>query len=370
VGGDIVASVIFVTQRIDPKDSVLGFVPRWVAALAQKVDRVDVIANEAAPDADPIAENVRVIGLGKAQGASRMQRGLAFERSIWNLTKGPDVIGLVAHMCPIYLDLAFPITRVRRVPTLLWFAHPSSTRTLRLAEWFADGIVTSLPGAYPRPGRKSRAIGQAVDTTTLTFSPPQDAHELSLIAAGRTSAVKGLGTAVRAVDIARRRGARMRLSIVGPSSTEAERRHRAELTHLVTALGLHDVVSIFPGVSPDAIASRIGGADLLVNATARGSGDKVVFEAAALGTPALVSNPAFAPLLQGLALDLMFREDDPEDLADHLLAYRDASLDAKRSVAMELRRRTEAGHSLDHWASQVVGLLRNEIGRRSRQSAR
>jgi glycosyltransferase involved in cell wall biosynthesis len=365
VGSGIVESLIFVTQRIDPMDPVLGFVPRWVAALAQKVDRVDVIANDAAPDADPIAENVRVIGLGKARGTSRMQRGIAFERSIWNLTKGPDVIGFVAHMCPIYLDLAFPITKLRRVPTLLWFAHPSVTRTLRLAEWLADGIVTSLPGAYPRPGRTPRAIGQAIDTASLTFSSPNDVQELSLIAVGRTSAVKGFVTAIRAVDIVRSRGARMCLSIVGPSSTEAERRYRAELTHLVTELRLDDVVSILPGVSPGAIVSRIRDADLLLNATARGSGDKVVFEAAALGTPALVSNPAFAPLLQGLDVDLMFGEDDPEDLADHLVAYRDASLEAKRSAALELRRRTEVGHSLDHWASRVVGLLRNEAKRGS-----
>jgi Glycosyl transferases group 1 len=359
-----VESLIFITQRIDPKDPILGFVPGWVAALAQRVDRVNVIANEVAPDAGPIAENVRVIGLGKAQGASRMQRGFAFERSIWNLTSGPDVIGLVAHMCPIYLNLAFPFTRLHRVPTLMWFAHPSDTPTLRLAEWLADGIVTSLPGAYPGARRKARAIGQAIDTANLMFSPPRHAHDLSLIAVGRTSAVKGFDTAVRAVEIARSRGARMCLSIVGPSSTEAERRHRAELTDLVTALGLDDVVSILPGEPPGAIASRVGDADLLVNATARGSGDKVVLEAAALGTSPLVSNPAFAPLLQDLALDLRFREDDPEDLADHLLAYRDASLHTKRSVAIELRRRTEAGHSLDHWAGQVVGLLRNEAERR------
>jgi hypothetical protein len=341
-----------------------------VAALAQKVGRVDVIANEAAPDPSLIAENVRVIGLGKEQGASRIRRGIAFERLIWNLTRGPDVIGLVAHMCPIYLNLAFPITGLRRVPTLMWFAHPSVTPTLRLAEWLADEIVTSLPGAYPVSRRKARAIGQAIDTASLTFSPPKHAHDLSLIAVGRTSAVKGFGTAVRAVGVVRSRGARMCLSIVGPSTTEAERRHRAELTDLVTALGLHDVVSILPGEPPGAISSRIGDADLLVNATARGSGDKVVLEAAALGTPPLVSNPVFGPLLQGLALDLRFRQDDPEELADRLLAYRDGSLDAKRSVAIELRRRTEAGHSLDHWAGQVVGLLRDEAERRSGRPSR
>jgi glycosyltransferase involved in cell wall biosynthesis len=119
-------------------------------------------------------------------------------------------------------------------------------------------------------------------------------------------------------------------------------------------------------VSPDAVLYRIADADLLVNATARGGGDKVVFEAAALGTPVLASNDAFRPLLQGLDLDLMFRENDPDDLADHLLLYRDSSLEAKRSVAAELRRRTEDSHSLDGWATQVVGLLRNDNERRAR----
>jgi glycosyltransferase involved in cell wall biosynthesis len=366
VDGDIVESLIFVTQRVDPIDPILGFVPGWVAALAEKVDRVDVVANEVSPEASPIAENVRVIGLGKEHGASRIRRGIAFERAIWSLTGVSDVIGLVAHMCPIYLDLAFPITRLRRVPTLLWFAHPAFRPALRVADRVADGVITSLPGSYPLPGPKVHPIGQGTDTANLPFNLPNEARNLSLIAVGRTSPKKGFGTIVRSVGIARRRGAEICLSIVGPSSTDAERRHRIELSDLVVALGLQDVVSILPGVSPNAILSRIADADLLVNATAWGGGDKVVFEAAALGTLVMASNRAFVPFLKDLDLELMFREDDPEDLAEHLLKHREASLGAKRSTATELRHRTEAEHSLDGWAAQVVGLLRNDIQPRRR----
>jgi glycosyltransferase involved in cell wall biosynthesis len=357
MGHGLVAGLIFVTQCVDPADPILGFVPGLIDGLAALVDRVDVVANEAPGLPLDLASNVEVMSLGKERGVSRLSRGVAFEGAIARLTR-KDTIGLLAHMCPIYLNLAWPIARSRGVPSLLWFAHPSETPSLWLAERLADGVITSLPGAYPRPGPKVRAIGQAIDPDAYPLAaPPPEREGLSMLALGRTSPAKGFETIVRAVDVARRRGLSASLRIVGPSSNEQEREHREQLAALIDRSGLEDAVSLEPGVPPEQVPALIRDVDLLVNAMVQGSADKVVFEAAAMGRPSMASNTAFAPLFAGLPMHLWFPQGDAESLADRLLAFVETSVEVKREAGEELRRRVLAEHSLNHWSRSVVDLL-------------
>lgn len=235
---------------------------------------------------------------------------------------------------------------------MLWFAHPSVSPTLRIADRLADAILTSLPGAYPLPGPKVRVIGQAVDLEDFPFSPRRRDAELRLVAVGRTSPSKGFPVIVRAVAAAREAGVDAGLRIVGPSTTPAELRHRAELETLIRER-LGDAGSLEDAVPHERIAAVLGEADVLVNAMVAGSGDKVVFEAAALGRPVLVSNPAFGDLLGELPLTLRFPPGDHRALAGRIGELGSAGDDARLAVAKELRARVERDHSLGHWADAV-----------------
>ena len=338
--------VVFVTQLLDPRDPALGFASRWIEALAARADGVTVIANET----HGALPGVRVVSLGKERGASRLQRALAYERA---LLDAPRHAAVFAHMCPSYLVAAAPVAKVRGMHSLLWFAHPSVTPTLRVAERIADVILTSLPGSYPRPGGKVRVIGQAIDTDALAFVPRAiDAAAPHLIAIGRTSPSKGFDTVIRAVASLRAQGLAAELRIVGPSTTGAERRHRIELGKLAADLGVTSAVSLEDGVEPGAVAGVIAEADLLVNAMVAGSGDKVVFEALALGRPAVASNPALSGLLGGAGAKLAFRVGDTEDLAATIAnLVRSPDL---TPVLRTLRERVERDHSLGRWADEVM----------------
>src|SRR3990170_463886 len=142
--------LVFVTQVLDREHPVLGFVVRWVEALAERCEGVEVVANETRPARLP--PNVRVVSLGKERGASRLERALAYHRFVLGLRQAPRPDALIAHMCPIYLDLAAPVTKALRIPSVLWYAHPSVTPVLRVADRLAEAVVTSLQGAYPFPG--------------------------------------------------------------------------------------------------------------------------------------------------------------------------------------------------------------------------
>lgn len=351
-----VRHVVFVTQVVDQTNPTLGFVTGWIRALAAQADRVTAIGNEVRGRVD-LGSNVEVVSLGKEREAGRLRRGAALERVVWDAGRAPGTV-LLAHMCPIYLDLSAPVAWIRRTPTMLWFAHPEVTPALKVAEPLTDAILTSLPGAYPRPGPKVHVIGQAIDTEALTFDEGTGRHGgvLRLVALGRTSPSKGFDRVIRGVANARGRGIDVRLRIVGPSTTDAERSHLVELSRLIERESLEDVVGLEPGVDPAGIAEVLRDADGLVNAMVAGSGDKVVFEAMAIGRVPIVSNPAFRELLQDLPLPVMFDRDDEQALADRIAGLAAAPAEVVDRTRRELRRRVERGHSLTGWAERVLSI--------------
>ena len=343
---------IFMTQLVDQRDPALGFAVGWIQALAARTDRVTVIANEVRRT--DLGPGVEVVSLGKERGAGKAARGMNLERAVIGAT-GRRPAMLLAHMCPDYLSLAAPVAQLRGVPTILWFAHPSVTYRLAVAERLADGIVTSLPGAYPRESSKVRVIGQAVDTGALAFDPRSPSADAPrLLALGRTSPAKGFDHIVRAVARVRADGLQATLHIVGPSTTDAEQAHAAELASIVDELDLRDAITIGPGVPPAEVPQLIATADILVNAMIGGSGDKVVFEAMALGRPVLVSNPAFSALIGDLPLELSFVREDEGSLASAIHRLAGADPTETDATLRTLRRRVVRGHSVDHWAEAVL----------------
>jgi glycosyltransferase involved in cell wall biosynthesis len=348
--------IVFVTQVMDDRHPVLGFAVGWVRALADRAEQVVVIANEVGHLPSNLGADV--ISLGKEWGAGRGRRGARYERALLRVKRTVRPHGLVAHMCPVYLNLAAPIARAAGWKTVLWFAHPADGPGLRLAERLAGAILTSLPGSYPRSGPKIRAIGQGIETDVFHFFPPPPVGDgVRLLALGRTSPAKGFPVAIRAVGLLRARGLEATLRIVGPSTTPQERGHGLELRRLIETEGLADSVSLEGPVPPAQVPELIASSHVLVNAMVGGTGDKVVFEAMALGRLPVVANPAFHPVLEGLALELSFTEGDERELAARIGDLARAEPSVREEVARELRARVVRDHSVDHWAEGVVRVI-------------
>jgi glycosyltransferase involved in cell wall biosynthesis len=347
-------SLLFVTQLVDPDDPVLGFVVDQIRALRAEGD-VIVVANEVRR-VPPDLEGA-VLTLGKERGNGRTRRTARYLTIVARLAVTRRVGALLAHMCPVYLVLAAPITKVARVRTALWFVHPSDTPMLRLAERLADVVVTAMPGSYPRRAAKVLPIGHAIDTDHIQECAVgrRPGERLRLLALGRTSAVKGYRTLIRATATARDAGADVDLRIVGPSVTSAEAEHRRELEQLVGSSGAP--VHIEDGVARGDVAQLLTDAHALVNTTERGSADKVVFEAMAAGRPVLVTSDAFAPLVTDLPIALLSPPNDTNALAARITALATAPPSVLDAVGRELRHRVARDHSLRHWAQSVRQLL-------------
>jgi glycosyltransferase involved in cell wall biosynthesis len=324
--------LVFVTQQIDPASPVLGATVPKVRALAARFDEVSVLAAGAVDGVLP--ENCRVRLYGSD---SRVERGRLYTAALRDeLKRRPDA--MLVHMTPLLSILAWPLTR-GRTPLLLWFTHWKPSRTLMLAERVSTAVLTVDRRSFPLRSDKVVPIGHGIDLTPFACAEREPAGRLRAVALGRTSPAKGYETIVRAAALAD-----VDLELRGPSLTDEERAERARLE----ALGARIEEPVpYAGV-PGLLARK----DVLVNNMREGALDKVVYEAAATCMPVLASNSGFAELLPP---ELRFDRSSPEDLAAKLAALRDTD---RNALGRRLRARVEAGHSVEHWADEVLRVAR------------
>jgi glycosyltransferase involved in cell wall biosynthesis len=325
--GTVSRRLVFVTQKADPVDPVLGATVPKIRALAARVDELIVLAASSVPGSLP--ENCRVLHFG---AGTKALRGVRYETSLVRSLR-PRPFALVAHMCPIYAVLAAPVLRPLRIPIVLWYVRVATKVATRIAS--VDG--TSFPIDTP----KLAAIGHGIDVHALTCVPSRRNGPLRLLALGRYSRVKRLEVVLDAMARVR---SPVTLEAYGP---EGHAGYREELTAKASELG---VEARFAG--PVAFADVPGlyaEHDVLVSNT-RGGADKVVLEAAASCRPALASSPSLATVVDDLAYD------GADELAARLDRLAGLSAEDLGRLGRSLRERVERSHSVDSWADAIIRL--------------
>src|SRR5262245_26820171 len=131
--------LLFITQKLDRADWLLGFAHAWVKTLAARVEGLVVICLEQGETDLP--SNVRVISLGKERGLNRVRRMLGFVRAV-AATIG-QVDGVFAHMSPMFAIVSAPFAMARGLPRVLWYTHRNVDLKLRLATLLSSLVVTA-----------------------------------------------------------------------------------------------------------------------------------------------------------------------------------------------------------------------------------
>jgi glycosyltransferase involved in cell wall biosynthesis len=338
--------LVFITQTLDPDHPALAQTIDLADALAARVDELALVARDV-EYAAPANASVHLF-----DASTRPGRTVAFERAVADATRGADAV--LVHMVPQFALLAAPLARLRRIPLLLWYTHWHASRTLRLATRVVDAALSVDASSYPVATPRLRAIGHAIDVGVFD-APPVEEHDgpLRLLALGRTARWKGLTTLVDAVE---RVHADVRLEIRGPSLSPDEEEHRRELE----ARADGERVLVLPPVPRADVPALVASVDAVVSPSEPRAGatlDKAVYEAAACRRLAVSTNAAFATLLGGLPLSLVAPPRDPSALAARLDALAAAGAAERAAVGEALRQRVVAGHSLSHWADEVLDVV-------------
>jgi len=324
--------LVFLTQSVDPSHPALAATIPKLRALAARVDELVVIAQSAAAADLPANVEVRTFG-----ATSRTGRLVHFERELARALPGDAV---VAHMIPVYVLLAAPLVRPRRIPLLLWYTHWKASAQLRVAERLATAIVSVDRRSFPLQSAKVRPIGHGIDVNEFDCVEPESHPHVRALVLGRYSPAKGIETILRAA----REVDGIEVELHGAALSELERRHRELLAGLGFPLG--DAV---PRAEVPTLFSR---SDVLVNNMEAGAPDKVVYEAAAACLPVLASNPVFDDLFAGLPL--FFERESPESLAERLRWFAGLGSAERAKIGRTLRERVARSHSVETWADGVL----------------
>ncbi len=324
--------LVFLTQSVDPAHPVLAATIPKIRALADRVDDVVVLAQSGEGDGLPANVHVRTFG-----ASSQPARAWRFERE---LARALPADAVVAHMIPVYVLLAAPLVRPRRIPLLLWYTHWKASARLRVAERLATAIVSVDRRSFPLESAKVRPIGHGIDVDEFVCTDRSGRAGLRALVLGRYSPAKGIETILRAA----RQVDGIEVELRGTALNGLERRHREELSRLGFQLG--------DAVPRSQVPELFARADVLVNNMEAGAPDKVVYEAGASCLPVLASNPVFDELFSGYPLS--FERDSPESLAERLRWFA-SSTDAERAeIGRTLRERVARHHSVDTWADGIL----------------
>jgi glycosyltransferase involved in cell wall biosynthesis len=325
--------LVFLTQSVDPAHPALAATIPKIRALAARVDEVVVLAQSA--DGAELPDNVEVRTFG---AATRPGRFVQFERELAHALPGDAV---VAHMIPVYVLLAAPLVRPRRIPLLLWYTHWKASAQLRAAARLATAIVSVDRRSFPFESSKVRPIGHGIDVNEFSCAERGGRNGIRALVLGRYSPAKGIGTILRAAQ----QVDGVEVELHGAALNELERRHREELAALGVSLG--------EAVPRSELPTLFARSDLLVNNMEAGAPDKVVYEAAAACLPVLASNPVFDDLFSGYPL--FFDRESSESLAERLCWFASLSAGERAEIGRTLRERVARNHSVDTWADGILG---------------
>jgi glycosyltransferase involved in cell wall biosynthesis len=346
----------------DADDPILGFTTRWLAALAEHCERIEVITMRAGRLALP--SNVRVLSAGAERGFSEPRRALEFYRHLRFVLR-TRVDACFSHMMPLFSAMAGPVLRARGIPIVTWYAHPNRHTVLKIAHVFSNRMVTSLPSTYPWRRDKLEVIGQGIDTELFSRGNEPDEPPL-LLCVGRLSAVKDHPTLFRACARLRADGAPpFTVALVGDVPSGSSPRYADGLRRLAAELSLDDVVRFEGQVSLDQLPAWYRRCTVHVNLTQTGSGDKVVWEAMSCGRPCVVANSGFSETLGRYAPRLSFRYGDDAHLAACLRDVLALAPAERREIGSYLREQVERLHGLDRLARRIVTLCGSLSDRRT-----
>ncbi len=324
--------LVFLTQSVDPSHPALAATIPKIRALAARVEEVVVLAQAA--EGARLPDNVEVRTFGTATRPGRL---VHFERELARALPS-DVV--VAHMIPVYVLLAAPLVRPRRIPLLLWYTHWKASAQLRVAARLATAIVSVDRRSFPLDSAKVRPIGHGIDVSEFSCSDRSGRTGVRALVLGRYSPAKGIETILRAVQEVDG----VDVELHGAALNELERRHREELAGLGFPLG--------DAVPRAQVPELFGRSDVLVNNMEAGAPDKVVYEAAAACLPALASNPVFDELFSGFPL--LFERESPESLAERLRWFAALGAAERAEIGRTLRERVARSHSVDTWAEGIL----------------
>jgi len=341
--------LLIITQKIDRKDPVLGFVHRWVAEFSKQFKSIVVVCLEKG-DYD-LPGNVAVLSLGKEKWKSKLKYVfLLFYFSVRYFNRYDAVL---VHMNQEYILSAGWLWKLLGKKVYMWRNHFAGSALTDISSVFCTKIFCTSRYSYTARYKKTKFMPVGVDTTFFKPDPSVSRLPFSILSLGRISASKNIHTLIKAAEIMKKDGVRFTADIYGnvpPGSEE----YAAGLALQIKEAGMADWVKLMGGIPNDRTPGVYSAHHAFVNLSQNGMYDKTIFEAMACGCMVFASNDDLRGKLDD---SFMFDYDDPVDLAKKLSGYFDLPEGERNKRSAAVTRLVE-----DHSLAKLSDALAREIG--------
>jgi len=338
--------LLFITQKVDKNDDLLGFVHGWLSELAKHCQSITVICLGKGQYELPL--NVKVLSLGKEQKKSRGQYIWRLYRYIWQERRDYDLV--FVHMNQEYVCLAGIIWKLLGKKIALWRNHPIGNFFTKIAVFLSDKIFCVSEFAYVAKYKKAILMPAGIDTDFFKKDYEIQKEMRSLLYLGRISPIKKIEVLINALQILKRKNIRFKAEVVGNCPARDEKYY----------YGLQQKASDMvlwrkgvPYLETPEIYNRF---EVFINLTPTGSFDKTILEAMACESLVLVSNRSYE---RKIGTRFTFLENNADDLARKIESLFSLSSQAKIDSGSQLRDYVLKNHSLAKLIDKLMQEFKN-----------
>lgn len=347
--------LLFITQKMDKDDDVLGVYHHWIEELAKKIDKLSVICLYRGRIELP--NNVFVYSLGKEKlrnwEIGKLSYLWNFYKYLYRLRGNYDAV--FVHMNPEYILLGGLFWKLLGKKIFLWYNHPLGGLKVRLAAKFCQKVFHTSPFAYAARFSHSQIMPAGIDTDIFKRDFRKKEPN-SIFYLGRISPVKNLDCLIEAAKILRESGVAFYLSIVGspinPEDYEYEKKIKSVAKNLIDS----GFIKFMLFVSNQKVPELYNQNELVVNLTDTGSLDKAMLEAMACGCLVLTSNKALQPVLPP---EFIFQEKNSQNLAEKIVVLLKLTQTEKENYGRNFREYVIKNHDLKILIDKLISKISN-----------
>lgn len=348
------SKLLFITQKIDRNDDVLGVYHRWAEELGKKTDKLNIICLYKGEN--NLDKNIGVFSLGKENGVSRLRYIYRFYKYIFSIRKDYDSV--LVHMNPIYIVLGGFFWKLTGKKIFLWYNHPMGNITARIGSLFSNKIFCTSSQSFFAKNKKAQLMPVGIDIEIFKKKPEISRKENRILCLGRISPIKKVEHIIEVVKILNKKKFDLELLIVGSPTSSSDKIYYNNLVKLSGDL-VNAGKIIFKSSVPNYKTPDIyNSASLYVNLTKSGSLDKAILEAMACQLPVVVTNSDFISILgEDLGREFVYRDNDLHDLSDKIFNFFSKDFNERDRIGKEMRNIVVKNHSLEKLVNKLSDFI-------------
>jgi len=271
--------ILVLNIATDAKDTSLGFAISWLNVFSDNYSEVDVITLNKG-DTSNLSENINIY---EVVNKTKVGRFISFIKILNKLTKNKKYSFCLSHMSAILILISFPILKLRKIRSVLWYTHQGPKNLFKKLILFkalllSSNVITASKFSFPYKNKKVDQIGHAIDYKTF-YKKIESFSKKDFAIVSRVSKSKNIEESIKGFLKSNASESSSILIIGGPLTNEDKDYYE----YLLNKYKDNKNVSFIGPVPHSELVSYLKNVSFHINNTDKGFYDKSVLETSVNG---------------------------------------------------------------------------------------